>query len=180
MGMMQKGKKGSAALRTALAGMLAALSVVVLFAGYATGIMDLTALAATALLSAVSVVELGGAYPYLIWAVVSVISFMIVPGEIAAGYLLFGGIYPVLKMYFERLPRVLEWVVKLCYGALVLAALWLLSKFVFGVPDEAKWMMIGLAVGYALFFVLFDYALSVAITLYMRRLRPKLKFLKRL
>ena len=93
MNMMPKKKKGSPALRTALAGMLAALSVVVLFAGFVTGIMDLTAIAAAALLSAISVIELGGAYPYLIWAVVSVISFMILPGEVASGYLLFGGIY---------------------------------------------------------------------------------------
>ncbi len=180
MGMIPKKKNGSPALRTALAGMLAALSAAVLFAGYATGVMDLTAIAAASLLSAISVVELGGVYPYLIWVSVSVISFMTVPGEVAAGYLLFGGIYPMLKMYFEKLPRVLEWVAKLCYGAVVLAVLWVLSKFVFGIPDEAGWVMIGLGVGYALFFVLFDYALSVAITMYMVKLRPKLRFLRRL
>lgn len=173
-------KKGSAALRTALAGMLSALSVVILFAGYATGVMDLCAIAAASFLTAVSVVELGGAYPYLMWIAVSVISFWLVPGEMAAGYLLFGGIYPMLKMYFERLPRVLEWVVKLLYGGAVLAALYALTRFVFMIPSEANWVMIGLAIGYAVFFVLFDYALSVAMTLYMRRLRPKLKFLKRL
>ena len=160
--------------------MLAALSAVVLFAGHVTGIMDLTAIAAAALLSAISVVELGGVYPYLIWAAVSVISFMTVPGEVASGYLLFGGIYPILKLYFERLPRVLEWVAKLCYGAVVLGTLWALTKFLFDGFDEPKFVMIGLGVGYALFFVLFDYALSVAITLYMRRLRPKLSFLRRL
>lgn len=167
-------------MRTALAGMLAALSVVILFAGYATGVMDLTAIAASSVLTAIAVVELGGIYPYLIWAVVSVISFLMVPGELAAGYLLFGGIYPMLKLYFERLPRVLEWVVKLSYGAVVLAAMYLLSKFVFGIPDEAGWLMVGLAFGYAVFFVLYDYAISVAMTLYTKKLRPKLTFLKKL
>lgn len=173
-------KKSSPALKVALAGLLAALSVVILFAGYATGVMDLTAIAAASVLSAIAVVELGGAYPYLIWGVVSVITFMLVPGELAAGYLLFGGIYPILKMYFERLPRPIEWVAKLLYGAVVLGTLYLLSRFVFMIPSEANWMMIALAVGYAVFFILYDYALSVAMTLYMKRLRPKLPFLKKI
>ncbi len=179
MAMMNK-KRGSAAKRAALAGMLSALSVVILFAGYATGVMDLTAIAVSSVLTAIAVVELGGVYPYLVWATVSVISFLLVPGELAAGYLLFGGIYPMLKMYFEKLPRALEWMVKLLYGTVILGVLYLLSRFVFGIPREAGWLMIGLAVGYGVFFVLYDYALSVAMTMYMRRIRPKLTFLRKM
>ena len=179
MGMRNK-KKGSAAIRVALAGMLVALSVVILFAGYATGVMDLTAIAAASVLSAIAVVELGGIYPYLVWGAVSAVAFMLVPGSLAAGYFIFGGIYPMLKMQFEKLPRIIEWVVKLLYGAAVLVVLYFASKLLFGEVMETGWIMIGLAVGYGLFFILYDYALSVAMTLYMVRLRPKLTFLKKL
>lgn len=161
--------------------MLAALSVVVLFIGTVTGVMDLTGICVASAFTAIAVVELGGAYPWLIWAVVSVISFILLPDKsIAAAYALFGGVYPMLKLYFERLGRIAEWAAKLGYGGAVLAALYALSRFVFGIPQESGLLMVGLGVGYAVFFVIYDYALSVAMTLYVQRLRPKLTFLRRL
>lgn len=173
--------KKNGAARTALAGMLAALSVVVLFLGTATGVMDLTGICVASAFTAVAVVELGGAYPWLIWGVVSVLAFILLPDKsIAAAYMLFGGVYPMLKLYFERLGRILEWSAKLGYGGLVLGVLYVLSRFVFGIPQETGWLMIGLGVGYAVFFVVYDYALSVAMTMYMRRLRPKLTFLRKM
>lgn len=174
-------KKENKAARTALAGMLSALEVVFLFVGTATGIMDLTGICAASLLTAVAVVELGGAYPYLIWAVTGVIAFVLLPDKsVAAGYVLFGGIYPMLKLYFERRSRAVEWISKLCYGIAVLGVLYVLSRFVFAMPQESLPIMIGLGIGYAVFFVIYDYALSVAMTLYMRRLRPKLTFLRKI
>lgn len=179
--MKNNGKNGGAPYRNAFAGMLAALSVVMLLIGAVTGVLDLTGLCIASVLSAVSVVELGGRYPYLIWAVTGVISFVLLPDKsLAAGYVLFGGIYPVLKLYFERCGRFLEWVLKLGYGAAVLCALYALSRFVFAVPQEARAIEVALAVGYVLFFVVYDRALSVAMMLYMTRLRGKIKFLGRL
>lgn len=176
---MMKKEKSSAG-KIALAGMLAALGVVILFAGYATGIMDLTALAVSSVLTAIAVVELGGAYPYLVWAVTGVLAFILIPGPLAAEYVIFGGIYPMLKIHFERFGRILEWVAKLTYGAVVLGVMYLLSRFIFGDLEETGLLLVALGVGYAVFFVVYDYALSVAMTVYMRRLRPKLTFLKRL
>ena len=86
----------------------------------------------------------------------------------------------MLKIVFERFSRVLEWTAKLSYGAVVLGVMYVLSKFIFGDLEETGLLLIGLGVGYAVFFVVYDYALSVAMTTYMRRLRPKLTFLKRL
>lgn len=178
---MIKVKKENKAARTALAGMLSALEVVFLFVGTATGIMDLTGICAASLLTAVAVVELGGAYPYLIWAVTGAIAFILLPDKsVAAGYVLFGGVYPMLKLYFEKLRRGFEWILKLCYGIAVIGALYVLSRFVFAMPQESLPIMIGLGIGYAVFFVIYDYALSVAMTLYMRRLRPKLTFLRKI
>lgn len=175
------GKSSSSAARAALSGMLIALNVVVLFLGYTTGVMDLTALAVTSMFTAVAMVELGGAYPYMIWVASGVICFIILPDKfLASEYLLFGGIYPVLKLYFERLSRIAEWVVKLGYSTLVLGVLYLLSRFVFGLPQETDLITAILAVSYAVFFVVYDFALTSAITLYMRKLRPKLTFLRRL
>ena len=173
-------KRNNTAARTALAGMLASLGAVALLVGAYSGVMDLTGLCIASVFTAIAVVELGGAYPYLIWAVVSVIGFVLLPDKtIAAAYTLFGGIYPVLKLYFERLPRLFEWVAKLVYFAAVLGILYVLAKFVFMIPDEGDVLEVILAVGYVLVFLLYDYTLSVAMTAYMRRIRPKLGFLRR-
>lgn len=170
------------AARTAFAGMLSALSVVVLFLGYATGVLDLCAVAVTSVLVAVTMAEIGGAYPYLVWAVTSVISFVILPDKLLAfEYLLFGGIYPILKLYFEKIhSRFLEWIVKFGYGAAVFLCLYLLSRFVLVAEVESGVLLWVLIFGYAVFFAAFDRALTVALTLYALKLRPKLTFLKKL
>lgn len=179
---MGRRNTGKTAARTALAGMLAALSTVVLFLGYATGVFDLCALAVTSMLVVIAMIELGGAYPYLVWAVTSVISLVILPEKlIALEYILFGGIYPILKLYFERLrPRWLEWAVKLSYAAAVLAVLYALSRFVLGLPMESGALAWALLAAYIVFFAALDRALTVSLTLYIVKVRPKLPFLKKL
>ena len=172
-------RRNNIAARTALAGMLAALSAVMLILCAYTGVMDLTGICVASFFTAVAVVELGGAYPYLVWAVVSVIAFVMLPDKtIAAAYALFGGIYPILKLYFERLPRAVEWIVKMGYFGAVMGILYVLARFVFMIPDESRAITVILGVGYVVVFVLYDFTLSVAMTVYMRRIRPKLRFLR--
>lgn len=179
---MGRRNTGKTAARTALAGMFSALSVVVLFLGYATGVLDLCAVAVTSMFIAVSMIELGGAYPYLVWAVTSVISLVILPDKLfALEYILFGGIYPILKLYFERIRRRwLEWVVKLAYAAAVLAVLYAMSRFVLGLPMETGVLAWALLVSYVVFFAAFDRSLTVTLTWYVIKIRPKLTFLKKL
>jgi len=175
-------RRGGGAAKTALAGMLSALSVAIMFIGCATGVMDLTAVTVASLFSMIAVAELGVTYGIGVWVAVSLLSFLLLPDKfVFAEYAFFGGIYPILKLYLERIRnRVAEWTAKIAYAAAVVALLLVTEIFILKLPCEAWYLYAGFAGGFLLFFAVYDLALSRAITLYIRNIRPKLTFLRRL
>lgn len=178
-----------------LSALLCALGAVMLCAGRLfDGSLDLTMAALASLLCVWAVEELGGVYPWLIWLVTSLLALMLMPFNSAAWeYLLFGGIYPILRVLLEKIPLVLRILLKqvlfnavLCLGVLVLWQLLFptaqsypaaLGMFLGG--DGAHW-------GYALAvwitanlaFVLYDFVIGRFIRAYRVALRDKFKFLQ--
>ena len=138
-------RKGSGATRTALAGMLAALSVAVMFIGCATGVMDLTSVTVASLFAMIAVAELGVTYGIGVWVTVSLLSFLLLPDKfVFAEYAFFGGIYPILKLYLERIrSRAVEWTVKMAYAAAVVALLLVTELFILKLPREAWYLYAG-------------------------------------
>lgn len=165
-----------------LCAILTALSVVLLTLGTLTQVLDLSMAAIVSCFVVLIRIEIGGAYPYLFWAATSLATYLILPSAEGAGLLFAAlGLYPLLKAVLERLPRVLEWILKLLVGAAIIAVFVLLAKFVFMLPDDILqgWMLpVFCAVALAAF-VLYDVALSRLIVLYSLRIRPKIeRFLK--
>ncbi len=160
-----------------LAAILAALSFVFLFIGAATSVLDLTAIVVAGACSAITLIELGGIYPYLVWAVTGVLSAVLLPDKfVAVEYILFGGIYPIIKQYFQRLPRLFSWIAKLAYFNAVLTAAIAIAKFVMNLPDDygMTYSIPAYLVGNAFFFIT-ELFLSAVITLYAVKLRGRLK-----
>ena len=123
-----------------------------------------------------AVIELGGAYPYLIWLVSGTLALLLAPDKFGAVlYLLFGGIYPIFKAMFERLHPIVSWILKLSFFNTSLTLAVIVINFVFGIPDSG----IGFAAAtYALgnlAFVLYDVAATSAVTLYLIKLRKRLR-----
>ena len=78
--------------------MLSALGVVLLLIGSFVEVMDLSAAAIASLLCVFAVIEYGGASPWLIFAVTSVLSMVLLPTKTPAlMYLAFFGYYPIIK-----------------------------------------------------------------------------------
>lgn len=161
--------------------MLAALGVILLGLGSLISTLDLTCAALASMLCIWAVIEMGGAYPWMIWGVTALLSLLLLPQKTPGVLYLCIGAYPMIKARLEHLPRPAEWALKLvtlhvmialCYGALRLF-----------VPEEAAaavgWM---LAVTYLLAlaaFLLYDYALTKLITFYLLRLQPRLGLRKK-
>ena len=158
------------------AAMLAALSFVFMYLGTLTGVMDLCAVVVGALCCAFAVIELRGIWPWLVFAVCGTLCIVFLPDKfIALEYIALGGLYPILKSYFERLPRLFSWMAKIASFNVMLTACLLAARFLMGVQEE--WVAFNLVVylvGNA-FFVLYDYALTVFITYYMNKLRRRLR-----
>ena len=162
--------------KLAVAAMLCALGVVFLYVGSIIEILDLTMVAIASLFVFFAVIEMGGSYPYLIYLVTAVLSLLLLPSKFAAGtYLLFGGIYPVLKNMFEKLHHVVAWVLKLSYFNTILSILLAASLYLFYVEDPDMGFNL-LTYGLAnVTFVLYDHATSLLVTMYLVKLRKRLR-----
>ena len=164
----------------ALSALLSALGVVLLFVGSASQILDLSCAALASMIVLYAVIEMGGAWPYLIYAVTSLISILILPDKFAALiYLLFAGYYPILKKAIEKIRKLIpEWIIKIVvFNAALTGVIWA-SKEILGLPDEEiafKWIVYLVCNAV---FVVFDLALTRIITAYYASFRKRFKFLK--
>lgn len=158
--------------------MLSALSVTMLYVGSMLDFLDLTVACFASCVCAFAVIEFGGGAPWLIYLVTSVLSAIIVPQKItAAEYILFAGIYPILKYMMERRIKnnILLWGVKLVYMAAVLVLFYFASKlFVTGEVYTPVMLAVTAALGIAAF-VMFDICLTRLITYYFYKLRKRLR-----
>jgi len=146
-------------------------------------VLDLSVCALASLLVVFVYLEIGSPYTFLVWICTSLISALVFPGSILwVEYLLVFGIYPILKAYFERLPKIFWWIVKLVYFNFVIWALFLVVEFLLGIPFFEGDNLIWKAALYVLMnvaFVAYDLFITVMVRLYYDKFRKRfLRFLK--
>lgn len=158
-----------------LSAMLAALSVILLLLGSFIELVDLSAAALASFLVVFAFLELGVGYAVLLWAVATLASLLLFPGGASLFYGAMG-LYPLWKAYLEKLPPVLEWVLKILSCNAILATYILLGRLVLMLPDEVLygWLLWVFVLVANLAFILYDIAASRLITYYSLRLRPRI------
>ncbi len=166
--------------------MTVALGVLFMVLGAAIEVLDLTAVVLASLLVMFIYVELGSPYTWLVWLSTSLLAFVFYPGSLMwLVYLTIFGIYPILKGYIERLPRVLWLVIKAVFINAVLVLLVLFADALVGVPFFGEIgavafipapVMLGiLFVAMNLAFFLYDRMIIVMLHFYEIKIRPKIK-----
>lgn len=164
--------------RVALTAVLAAFSLILLYASCLapTGRMGVVALAG--LLPAAAVVSFGPGAGALCYAGTGILAFFLLPDKgNALLYLLFFGIYPLVKYAVERLKKLpLELVLKLAFFNAILSVFWFALKAVFlaamPVGDLATWLVY-LAGNLA--FLVYDFGFSKLIAFYVARVDKVLR-----
>ncbi len=173
-------KNMSQSAKTAMGGMITALSVV-LMVPTALEVFVYALPAFAGMLIMFSIVELDKKWAAGIYAAVSLISLFIVPNkEAAVLYASFFGYYPILKAIFEsRLPKWLEYILKFTVFNISMIASYLVLVKVLGMPfDElmgiegekkffAKYavpVMLGMG---NVAFIIYDIATTRIITVYL-------------
>jgi hypothetical protein len=155
---------------------MVALGVVILSLGSLIEVLDLTTSAFAAMLVVLIVIEVGGFWPWLVYAATGLLALLLPLKLAAAFYLLFTGYYPIIKEKIEKLgSRVLQWAIKLAILNAALTLAILAGKYIFTAADtefDFTWMLY--PVGNAAF-VLFDVALTRLISLYIFKWRKKLR-----
>ena len=194
---MARGGISSKTKRLATASVLSALGVVILMLGAIIEVFDITAAIAASIIILPILLEWGGAYPLLVFAVTGTIALIIIPSNFAAWmYIAFLGYYPIVKLKYEKLKRPIAILLKFITMNAAIAAyalgLWLimlggtgsladLFTQLFGGGEEAVsvplgWVMLALV---EITFIAYDLLLSRVIIIYNYRWRQKFrKFLK--
>ncbi len=164
-----------------ISAMLIAFSVAVLYLGALTSIFDLCAVVIASLSVIFAHIEIKAPYQYFIYAGTSILALVLLPSKAAAlEFAVFGGIYPILKAYIERLPnRIIEWIVKIFMFCAGLTLYLLLVKFVFSMSLDGAiykylWILYPVAVAV---FIIYDLALSRCIVFYELKLRKRISHL---
>lgn len=159
--------------KTAICGMIAALSVVIMMLTIIP-VMTYAAPAFAGILLMVVVIEINKKWAFGVYAAAGILSLLLATDkEAAVMYVAFFGYYPIIKAVLEsKLPRAVEWIVKfLIFNVTMVASYFVLIR-VFGISMEdmnelGKYgPLILLALGNVVF-VVFDIAITRIATLYI-------------
>ena len=168
--------------RLALSSILMAISVVMLFIGSIWPVRIAMSVIASAI-TTVAVIECGHKYAWLTYIGTSIISFLLIPNKlIVYGYILLLGFYPIIKLYIERINKLIpEWIIKLIVFNIVLVISYFALKY-FLLPSLDVELVMFIFKNLALIvaalevvFAVYDLALSYIIGFYHQRLRRNIR-----
>lgn len=161
--------------RLTVCGILAALSVVGMLVGAVTEVLDLSMLVLASLCIVFAVIEIGVKWAWLVWGVTSLLCFLILPVKEVALLYLMGGFYPIAKAGFEKYHPAVSWILKFSLFNTLLLFFILIAQKLLGLSGTGyQFAILEFAVGNAAF-LLYDLCLTACITLYLVRLRSRLK-----
>ena len=169
--------------KVTLSAMLTALGTSLMLLGSVIEVLDLSVCAIASLIVVFVYLELGSPYTWLVWLCTSLCTALIYSGSVVwVEYFLVFGIYPILKAYFEKLPRPFWLPVKLAYINAVIWALFAICELLLGVPffeENTAFMKAAVYVLMNVAFVAYDVFLTVMVRLYYDKIRQRFKrFLK--
>lgn len=162
--------------RVALCGIISSVSVVLMFMTGLVPFLTYTLPAVSGALLAIIVIEINKKWATGAYIAISLLSLLIVADKEAAMFFVaFFGYYPIIKEVIEnKLPKVLEWIVKLLLFNAAAVVAYAVIIYVFGIPfDEMEEygkysILLLLAMGNVIF-ILYDYCMTSLITLYYQR-----------
>lgn len=159
---------------TAYAAVLAALVTLILLLGSFFDMLDLACAAVGSLILHIAYHEIGGTYAFLIYAVASVLSFILLPmRSCSLFFVAFFGYYPLLRAFLGkhiRSRKLCLLLLALIYNAVMLA-LFFLFKGIFGMQGEPVFMYVLLLVSSNIFFFCFDLLMSRIMILYQYKIK---------
>ena len=170
--------------KTALCGVVSALSLVIMFL---TGVIPVMSYALPAIAGAILiaiVIELNIKWALLSYMAVSLLAIFITPDkESAFLFVAFLGYYPIIKASIEKIhSRILEWFVKLAIFNVVMFISYQLLVYVFKmnelieqISNYNKYGIFILILAANIVFVLYDIAMTGVISTYYNIVRPKIK-----
>ncbi|HEX3029347.1 MAG TPA: hypothetical protein VHT34_08600 [Clostridia bacterium] len=163
--------------KIALSGMLLALVIIALYlASFLPGKLSLYAL--SSFLVAVIIIEFNVKAGWIFY-IASCLLSLIIPDKLSIlPYILFFGIYGIIKMYIEMLRKIIiEYILKLLFFNTFLLAAFLMLQKLDLIPAKLQGMPIWIAAAVLqLVFLLYDYIYTMFIQYYCNRIKKFINF----
>lgn len=165
--------------RITFCGIISAASVVILIISSVIPFSSYSAPALAGIICAAAVIEAGNKYALCVYLSVSVLSFLIVPDkEAALLYTVFFGYYPIAKQLIESRIKnnILQITAKAVLFCTAACLFYFCAVSVMGIPSDefsigkVNIPLLLLAAGVVVF-IIFDYAFTSLITLYLNCIR---------
>ncbi|MHB8063962.1 MAG: hypothetical protein ACYDG2_15255 [Ruminiclostridium sp.] len=159
-----------------LSGILLAFTVICVFLATVLPTSVLSLYAISSLFIAVIILEFGTKAGWAFYLASSILSIVLIPRLEVIPFVVFFGLYGLLKLYIEKLrSRVLEYILKLIYFNMCLAlGLLFLKELILDGVNLSVPIYIAAAL-LELVFLVYDYVYTLFIRFYATRLKPKLK-----
>lgn len=157
----------------AQSGILIALTLAILYSTSLLPISTISILTIASCLIPISIIRTSLKNTILIYLSCSILSFFLVPINIALLYTLFFGIYGIIKFFIEKLDNlVYEIILKLLVFNILLFSIYTIFKLFIGFKIEfSLWILILIA---QIAFLIYDYALTIIISYFMNRINKHL------
>lgn len=163
--------------RIAVSGVLAALSVVIMYIASVTELLSLCGMLVSVFSVMFIYMEYGAGNAFTVYGVISVISLLIQPDKFTAVlFTVYVGYYPLLKAKLEgKFRRTTARILKLLSFNFVLVLLIALSKYVTAIEAEAPAIEISVFILANISFIMSDLLADRLKRLYLIKYRPRLK-----
>lgn len=164
-------------IKISFSAIMTAVCCVIMTIGSFFGNIDLTAAAIASLCVVLTVIEIGYKHAILVYVASSVLGALIIPVKTPVLFFtLFLGFYPILKSFTERLKKPQAIILKLSSYFISVTAI-ILLYLAFFAPETTfpKHYYILIAIFGALVFVVYDYALTKLISVYIFNIRKRIK-----
>lgn len=150
-------------------GILVALTLIVLFSTSILSISTLSLMTVASCLIPIAIIRTSVKNALLVYISSSILSFMLVPTNIAIYYTLFFGIYGILKHFIENFRNILlEILLKLISFNILLGITYLITKTFLGFVYPSVSLLL-LWTAAQIVFLIYDYALTLAISFFLNR-----------
>lgn len=159
-----------------LSGILLAFAVICVFLAATLPTSKLSLYAISSLFIGVIIIEFGTKAGWTFYFASSILSVVLVPRLEVIPFVVFFGIYGLIKLYTERIhSRIAEYAIKLVYFniCIALGLLFLKELVLDGMNLTAPVYMIAAVL--EVVYLVYDYVYTLFIRFYASRLKPKLK-----
>jgi len=163
--------------KIALSGILTAMGAVALILENIAPTGKLGFYVFAGFLISVVIMECGLSYGWISFGAASLIAFILVPEKTAViPYVLFFGIYSIIKNYIERLNKLIfELILKFTFFNISLALMWNIAKYFVTETISDKLPVIAIIIMLQIVFFVFDWIFSLWTRFYLEKLRPKIQ-----